>query len=86
MRWFKHMTDTRSDEKIARLLDAQGLAGYGLWWRILETVAGQMKKTRGRNVQSATRSQVGRGLVATSCNVRRSLATMGDRPAGDHRE
>ncbi len=42
MRWLKHMTDTWNDEKIALLVGSggmQGLAAYGLWWRVVEIVA-----------------------------------------------
>jgi hypothetical protein len=45
MKWFKHMTATWDDEKIARLVQAggyRGLALYGVWWRVLEIVASQM--------------------------------------------
>jgi hypothetical protein len=49
MRWFKHLTDTWEDEKIAKLLKSgRGADGrftlYGLWWRILEIVARKMGK------------------------------------------
>lgn len=45
MKWVKHMTSTWDDEKVARLVrggGVEGLAAYGLWWRVLEIVAGQM--------------------------------------------
>jgi len=39
MRWFKHITTTRSDEKIGRLFDRLGVEGYGIYWCILEEIA-----------------------------------------------
>jgi hypothetical protein len=42
MRWFKHLTAARKDEKMARLFDRSGYQGRGLWWTLLEIVAGQM--------------------------------------------
>jgi hypothetical protein len=46
MRWLKHMTSSWDDEKLARLVGAggmQGLAHYGLYWRINEIIASQME-------------------------------------------
>lgn len=45
MRWFKHITDTDTDERISALIDAMGMEGYGLWWRLLEIIAKQMDDT-----------------------------------------
>lgn len=42
MRWFKHMTSSYDDQKIAAVLDELGMEGYGFWWRILEVVARQL--------------------------------------------
>ncbi|MFH1604501.1 MAG: hypothetical protein ABIH03_11405, partial [Pseudomonadota bacterium] len=39
----KHLTATRSDEKIARLFSAHGWAGYGFWWGVLEVVAAKVE-------------------------------------------
>lgn len=44
MRWLKHMTATRKDEKVAALIHKAGHDGYGLWWMVLETVAASMDK------------------------------------------
>jgi hypothetical protein len=44
MRWFKHISRTTSDDKIARLIARHGHAGYGLWWMVLETVAEHIEK------------------------------------------
>lgn len=49
MRWFKHMTDSWTDEKLASLTAEFGLEIYGFWWRILEIVAKQMDKTSRTN-------------------------------------
>lgn len=44
MRWFKHMTNTRDDEKIAKLIAEAGMEGYGFYWSIIELVAKQIEK------------------------------------------
>ena len=44
MRWLKHLTATHQDEKIARLLDAAGPLGYGVWWLILEAIGQQITR------------------------------------------
>jgi hypothetical protein len=43
MRWFKHISNAHQDEKMARLVSELGLEGYGFYWLILETVAGQIE-------------------------------------------
>lgn len=50
MKWFRHMTGTWEDEKIARLVrhgGPEGLAAYGLWWRVLEIVASRVDAKSG---------------------------------------
>lgn len=42
MRWIKHMTRTRNDQKMATFLTYAGLNGYGFWWALLETIASEM--------------------------------------------
>jgi len=42
MRWFKHMSGSGQDEKLMRLKDEFGMAGYGVYWSILEIIASQM--------------------------------------------
>ena len=32
MRWFKHMTATKDDEKIVELIAIGGLEAYGFYW------------------------------------------------------
>jgi hypothetical protein len=44
MRWFKHMTATRDDEKIVALIADGGIEAYGFYWAIIELVARQMEK------------------------------------------
>lgn len=44
MRWLKHMTATRDDEKVAMLIAKLGHEGYGLWWMVLETIAKSIGK------------------------------------------
>lgn len=42
MRWFKHLTDSWNDEKLASLVSVHGLEIYGFYWRVLEIVGKQM--------------------------------------------
>ena len=44
MRWFKHMTATRDDEKIVRLISEGGMEAYGFYWAIVELIAKQIEK------------------------------------------
>ncbi|MDQ7835498.1 MAG: hypothetical protein RDU24_08960 [Humidesulfovibrio sp.] len=39
MRWFKHMTCSLRDPKIAQLIALKGMAGFGSYWAVLETIA-----------------------------------------------
>lgn len=46
MKWMRHMTATWNDERIAKLVDnggMEGLAMYGLYWRIQEIIGSQME-------------------------------------------
>jgi rRNA maturation protein Nop10 len=42
MRWFKHMTRSWDDEKLAFLVEKHGLEGYGFYFRLVEIVAGNI--------------------------------------------
>ncbi len=39
MKWFKHMTCSGTDEKLAIVIDELGMEGYGFYWRLLEIIA-----------------------------------------------
>lgn len=46
MKWIKHQTATRRDEKVARLISEggeKGMALYGLYWMVQEIIAEQME-------------------------------------------
>ena len=45
MKWFKHLSTARNDEKIARLEDKCGLEGYGFYFKMLELVAESVDQT-----------------------------------------
>ena len=45
MKWFKHMTNSHDDEGLAHIIDVYGAKGFGIWWLLLEIIAGQMDKT-----------------------------------------
>ena len=42
MRWFKHMTCSARDPKMAQLIAKHGAAGYGMYWMLLEAIAEQV--------------------------------------------
>lgn len=54
MKWFKHMTDSRNSESMIHILDELGAEGYGIWWLMVEMVAGQMD---GSNKSSLSMSE-----------------------------
>lgn len=39
MKWFKHQSNARNDERIAQLEDLSGLEGYGFYFKVLEIIA-----------------------------------------------
>ena len=92
MRWLKHMAATRKDEKIARLISKQGMAGYGLYWSVVEIIAAALDpKTHPEPSLSYPLSKWAAELQIHPPNVRRQLAaiaaegllTMSCSPAGD---
>ena len=42
MKWFKHMTNLRNEEPVARYFDATGLQGYGFYCMVMEMVGESM--------------------------------------------
>lgn len=60
MKFFKHMCSSWNDEGLAQLIDGggmEGLARYGLWWRVMEIVAEQIgpKNTKASVTYPVTR-------------------------------
>jgi Domain of unknown function (DUF4373) len=47
MKWFKHESQARNDERISRLEDKAGLEGYGFYFKLLEIVASNMDSSNG---------------------------------------
>lgn len=45
MKWFKHQSAARNDERISRLEDVCGLEGYGFYFKTLEIIAESMDET-----------------------------------------
>lgn len=45
MQWFKHDSSANQDVKIKKLRHAHGLAGYGLYWYIIERIQGELSLT-----------------------------------------
>jgi hypothetical protein len=44
MKYINHMTCAHDDEKMQRLIDLHGMAGYGAYWLITEKIASQIRK------------------------------------------
>lgn len=44
MKWFRHMTNTRRDPFIEKLIDKFGLEGYARFWMLIEVVASAMDR------------------------------------------
>jgi len=66
LKWLKHMTATWDDERVARLVDKggmEGLAMYGLYWRVQEIIAAQME---GKNPPCSIRYTVTRWSLLLS--------------------
>jgi hypothetical protein len=76
MRWFKHLTETRQDERVARLIDRAGYAGYGLFWAVLEVIASQIEKGSGKCSVCYPVSRWAAALSLQPQNVRRQLAAV----------
>lgn len=45
MKWFKHQSSARNDERLSRLEDKAGLEGYGFYFKMLEIVAEVIDET-----------------------------------------
>jgi hypothetical protein len=76
MRWIKHMTQTRRDEKIAALLDKCGYEGYGVYWAVVEIVAEQLKPGDADCSISYSLSGWSRALCLHRCKVRSLLGKL----------
>jgi hypothetical protein len=63
MRWFKHLTRAHDDEKLGRLMDDFGAEGYGVYWIILERIAGEMDETDRTSLELSVRNW------AKSCHI-----------------
>lgn len=56
MKWFKHMTNSSLDERLARFTDKYGLEAYGFFWRVLEAIAANVDETNRKHVQYSTKT------------------------------
>lgn len=65
MRWFKHYSSSRSDEKLSKLEDRAGLEAYGFYFKVLEVIAEVMDETDTCEVTYSL-SRWGRQLNITS--------------------
>ena len=56
MRWLKHMTCANRDEKMMRIMDKFGAAGYGMYWLVLETIAEKLDENNDTFVEMSAQS------------------------------
>src|SRR5882724_6631675 len=78
MRWFKHLSGSRQDEKLASLIAKAGWRAYGLWWGVLEIIARQMDGENKKCSVCYPISKWAAELELTPNNVRRSLSVLVD--------
>lgn len=65
MKWFKHFSTARNDERISRLEDKTSLEGYGFYFKLLEIVGEAMDETDKHDVTYSL-SRWGRQINITS--------------------
>lgn len=73
MRWIKHVTTSRRDERVAKLVSIGGHALYGLWWMVLETVGESIEKGSSKCSLTYPVSQWSVALSLRGSHVRHSL-------------
>ena len=56
MKWFKHMTNSSLDERLARFTDKYGLEAYGFFWRVLEAIAENVDETNRKRIEYSTKT------------------------------
>lgn len=56
MKWFKHMTNSSLDERLARFTDKYGLEAYGFFWRVLEAIAENVDETDRKRIEYSTKT------------------------------
>lgn len=56
MRWFKHLTRSHEDENLCKIIDRFGIEGYGIYWIILERIAGNMDGTETPSLEISIRN------------------------------
>ena len=56
MKWFKHMTNSSLDERLARFTDKYGLEAYGFFWRVLEAIAENVDETNRKHIEYSTKT------------------------------
>lgn len=76
MKWFKHMTGSADDEKMARLLDIAGLEGYGFYWRIIEIIAAQIEKDTDKFQVKYSQNRLGILTLSHGNKVRKLLGNL----------
>lgn len=68
MKWFKHYSSARNDERISKVEDSTGLGGYGFYFKVLEVIAEVMDASDSCSV-TYSRSRWGRQLNITDKKV-----------------
>lgn len=77
MKWLKHMSATRRDERIASLIDEHGFEGYGVFWAVLETIAEQMPAGEDRYEVGYSLKRWGQLLGCHHNKVKKYLSLLG---------
>ena len=92
MRWLKHLSNAHNDEKVNRLRSEFGAAGYGMYWLVLERIAGQISSDNPRTILGDSAKGWGMFLGTRADHARKVLGRFGEsglmvvRISGDHIE
>lgn len=78
MRWFKHLSTSHDDEKLAELLYCEnGLEMYGLFWLILEVIAGPLDQNDNTSLEYSPKKWASFSSISTR-KFKRFVQTMAD--------
>jgi len=78
MRWFKHLSTSHDDEKLAELLYCEnGLEMYGLFWLILEVIAGPLDHNDNTSLEYSPKKWASFSSISTR-KFKRFVQTMSD--------
>lgn len=78
MRWLKHLTAAHNDSKINKIRSEFGASGYGMYWLVLERIAGQMSSDNRRTILGDSAKGWGKFLGTRSDHARKILGRFGE--------